>query len=503
MGLFKDKRDKRKARRKAKKEAQQIKDKNKIVDSSKTTKTSPTLTTTPKSNTRKGVSGITRKSIKGGPTGKFKKLEIRDTITNVYPLIKERGESNTAFIRRLRNVYLKGGGTTRHIGGPSNLHVNPINRLSNIIKSKLSTAKRENIKNKFSNLVAPETFGQVVKLAAKEERNSFGYDETSFRFVIEFEETGNRYISEVLKRDLDSANSNGNPYFESWVIPTIRLSKKRLNDFAKQFNRFENRWGFTIYDTLGSEAGQEGEIEIVRYVDSLLKRDPVGSNNQFQVPYKKGTVISSHWFSQNKEGIANSEESANDNSQLNKTRQTEGTTVVTSDDGKDVTVVGDTADLTLGEVANISSDLGFGVGTDDTTTGTTYVVDIDDDGTADSVLNLNDDPNFETFFDPFGNVVGNDDSFGAAAILGGNRFQNLQTDLTNYNNQNNNQNTTQPQATNSNFAPFGEPGDYSYQTRMFNGTEYIWNRMMSGKWEKTFSTMGTTGNFPYGGGITF
>ena len=29
----------------------------------------------------------------------------------------------------------------------------------------------------------------------------------------------------------------------------------------------------------------------------------------------------------------------------------------------------------------------------------------------DSVLNLNDDPNFETFFDPFGNVVGNDDSF--------------------------------------------------------------------------------------------
>ena len=506
MGLFRDKRDKRKARRKAKKEAQQIKDKNKIVDSSKTTKTSPTLTTTPKSNTRKGVSGITRKSLKGGPTGKFKKLSNRDTITNTYPLIKERGESNVAFIRRLRNVYLKGGGTTRHIGGPSDLHVNPINRLSNIIKSKLSTAKRETIKNKFSNLVAPETFGQVVKLAAKEERNSFGYDETSFRFVIEFEETGNRYISEVLKRDLDSANSNGNPYFESWVIPTIRLSKKRLNDFAKQFNRFENRWGFTIYDTLGSEAGQEGEIEIVRYVDSLLKRDPVGVDNKFQVPYKKGTVISSHWFSQNKEGIANSEDSANDNSQLNQTRQTEGTTVVTSDDGKDVTVVGDTADLTLGEVANISSDLGFGVGTDDTTTGTTMVVDIDDDGTADSVLNLNDDPNFETFFDPFGNVVGNDDSFGAAAILGSglsSNLNNLQQDVMNYNNQNNNQNTTQPQATNSNFAPFGEPGEYSYQTRMFNGTEYIWNRMMSGKWETTFSGFGGFGNVNPFGGITF
>ena len=73
----------------------------------------------------------------------------------------------------------------------------------------------------------------------------------------------------------------------------------------------------------------------------------------------------------------------------------------------------------------------------------------------------------------------------------------------NYNNQNNNQNTTQPQATNSNFAPFGEPGEYSYQTRMFNGTEYIWNRMMSGKWETTFSGFGGFGNVNPFGGITF
>ena len=65
------------------------------------------------------------------------------TITNTYPLIKERGESNGIFIRRLRNVYLKGGGTTRHIGDPSDLHINPINRLSNIIKSKLSTNEEE------------------------------------------------------------------------------------------------------------------------------------------------------------------------------------------------------------------------------------------------------------------------------------------------------------------------------------------------------------------------
>ena len=43
----------------------------------------------------------------------------------------------------------------------------------------------------------------------------------------------------------------------------------------------------------------------------------------------------------------------NDNSQLNQTRQTEGTTVVTSDDGKDVTVGDNIVDLTLGEVRQI------------------------------------------------------------------------------------------------------------------------------------------------------
>ena len=90
-------------------------------------------------------------------------------------------------------------------------------------------------------------------------------------------------------------------------------------------------------------------------------------------------------------------------------------------------------------------DVGFGPGTDDTTTGTTFVIDSDNDGIANSILNLNDDPNFETVFDPFGNPIGNNDTFGAAAILGGNRFQNLQTDLMNFNNQNNNTiNNTQP-----------------------------------------------------------
>ena len=61
-----------------------------------------------------------------------------------------------------------------------------------------------------------------------------------------------------------------------------------------------------------------------------------------------------------------------------------------------------------------------------------------------SVLNLNDETiNFETVFDPF-EINGDNDTFGRKS-LGGNRFQNLQTDLMNFNNQNNNtNNNTQP-----------------------------------------------------------
>ncbi len=201
-----------------------------------------------------------------------------------------------------------------------------------------------------------------------------------------------------------------------------------------------------------------------------------------------------------------------DDSSVGSTPQTTTTTQtrqVQADDGTTVNISGDTVDLTDRQVANIAADVGFGPGTDDTTTGTTFVIDSDNDGIANSILNLNDDPNFETVFDPFGNAIGNNDTFGAGAILGGNRIQNLQTDLMNFNNQNNQNN--QPIATGNaaqdnsgliplgarnvggaggQYAPFGEPGEYSYQTRFFNGQEYIWNRMGSGKWESTFFNVG-------------
>ena len=96
--------------------------------------------------------------------------------------------------------------------------------------------------------------------------------------------------------------------------------------------------------------------------------------------------------------------------------------------------------LTDTQVGKYDQDVGFGPGTDDTTTGTTFVIDSDNDGITNSILNLNDDF-FETVFDPFGNPIGNNDTFGVGkTILGGNRIQNLQTDLMNFNNQNNQNN---------------------------------------------------------------
>ena len=125
-----------------------------------------------------------------------------------------------------------------------------------------------------------------------------------------------------------------------------------------------------------------------------------------------------------------------DDSSVGSTPQTTTTTQtrqVQADDGTTVNISGDTANLTDTQVANIAADVGFGPGTDDTTTGTTFVIDSDNDGITNSILNLNDDPNFETVFDPFGNPIGNNDTFGAPANISGksnteltNRFDELQ-----------------------------------------------------------------------------
>ena len=44
-------------------------------------------------------------------------------------------------------------------------------------------------------------------------------------------------------------------------------------------------------NSLGTETGPTGEIEIVKYIDSLLYDDPIGSDNEFQLPYRRGTIM--------------------------------------------------------------------------------------------------------------------------------------------------------------------------------------------------------------------
>ena len=445
-------------------------------------------------------------------------------IVNQYPA--KRSESVLPY-------YSKKGSDVSHTSGSIR---NPINTAGRI------TSQLQN------NLHWPKPFGNLTtnhpnwKSYSVVETN-LGNNPTQFRFFLTMgsagrtrSSTGGRtYISRGLKDDLIAAENGNNPYFTTHLIPEIRFDPDSLRNLVREFNRKERIWGFTISDSLGTESGAVGEREIVQYIDSLLYDTPINeTTNEFQLPYRFGTVISSHLFSQNVQGmgegntddldagIATTTDDATlaglfDDSSVGSTTQTTttGTRQVQADDGTTVNISGDTVDLTDRQVANIAADVGFGPGTDDTTTGTTFVIDSDNDGVANSILNLNDDPNFETVFDPFGNPIGNNDTFGAGAILGGNRLQNLQTDLMNFNNQNNQ--TTPPDNTpqdnidflarqNQNnliplgvrnvggaggqYAPFGEPGEYSYQTRFFNGQDYIWNRMNSGKWESTFFNVG-------------
>ena len=438
--------------------------------------------------------------------------------------------------KRLESVlpyYSKKGNTVSHSSGSIR---NPINNAGRI------TSQLQN------NLHWPKPFGNLTtnhpnwKSYSVIETN-LGNNPTQFRFFLTMGDAsrmkknagGRTYISRGLKDDLLAAENGNNPYFTTHLIPEIRFDPDSLRNLVSEFNQKERIWGFEISDSLGTESGGIGEKEIVQYIDSLLYDTPINeTTNEFQLPYRFGTVISSHLFSQNVQGmgegntddldagIATTTDDATlaglfDDSSVGSTPQTTTTQTrqVQADDGTTVNISGDTANLTDTQVANIAADVGFGPGTDDTTTGTTFVIDSDNDGVANSILNLNDDPNFETVFDPFGNAIGNNDTFGAAAILGGNRLQNLQTDLMNFNNQNNQ--TTPPDNTpqdnidflarqNQNnliplgvrnvggaggqYAPFGEPGEYSYQTRFFNGQEYIWNRMNSGKWESTFFNVG-------------
>ena len=425
--------------------------------------------------------------------------------------------------KRLESVlpyYNKKGGEVSHTSGSIRNPINTAGRITSQLQNNLHWPKP------FGNLTTNHPTWKSYSVV----ETNLGNNPTQFRFFLTMgsagrtrSSTGGRtYISRGLKDDLIAAENGNNPYFTTHLIPEIRFDPDSLRNLVREFNRKERIWGFTISDSLGTESGAVGEREIVQYIDSLLYDTPINeTTNEFQLPYRFGTVISSHLFSQNVQGmgegntddldagIATTTDDATlaglfDDSSVGSTTQTTttGTRQVQADDGTTVNISGDTVDLTDRQVANIAADVGFGPGTDDTTTGTTFVVDSDGDGVANSVLNLNDDPNFQTVFDPFGNAIGNNDTFGAAAILGGNNLQNLQSDLMNSNNQNNN---TQPIAiggAQGQYAPFGVPGSYSYETRLnpTDGITYIWNAMQSGMWEDS-NDVGS-GN-PMAGGFGF
>ena len=84
----------------------------------------------------------------------------------------------------------------------------------------------------------------------------------------------------------------------------IRFNPDTLRSLVREFNQKERIWGFEISDSLGTESGGIGEREIVQYIDSLLYDTPINeTTNEFQLPYRFGTVISSHLFSQNIQGM--------------------------------------------------------------------------------------------------------------------------------------------------------------------------------------------------------
>lgn len=441
----------------------------------------------------------------------FKSLQ---DIVNKYPAKRE--ESVLPFY----NVS-KTGGVVHMIGSTRN-PINDAGRLGSKLTSDNHWPKP------FGNLTTNHPNWKSYSVV----ETNLGNNPTQFRFFLTMttnasrfsRQGGTTYISRGLKDDLLAAENGNNPYFTTHLIPTIRFNPSDLKSLVSAFNQKERIWGFEISDSLGTEPGTTGEIEIVKYIDSLLYDTPINEDsNQFQLPYRFGTVISSHLFSQNRQGMGEGNtddldagiatttddatlaglfDDANLNADSTPISTTPQTRQVQSDDGTTVNISGDSLDLTDRQVANIAADVGFGPGTDDTTTGTTFVVDSDGDGVANSVLNLNDDPNFQTVFDPFGNAIGNNDTFGAAAILGGNNLQNLQSDLMNSNNQNNN---TQPIAiggAQGQYAPFGVPGSYSYETRLnpTDGITYIWNAMQSGMWEDS-NDVGS-GN-PMAGGFGF
>lgn len=248
----------------------------------------------------------------------FKKL---DDIVNKYPA--KRGEDVTPF-------YIKKSSTQiEHTAGNS---VNTLNQKGTL----------RNVKD----LIYPNRFGEVPplqKLTLVD--TNFSGNPTRFRFFLEMDSA--TYVSVGLKNDLMTARAEGNPYFTPHLIPTINISQFNLKQLVSEFNAKESIWGFQITDSLGTETGPTGEIEVVKYIDSLLYDNPIGSDNEFQLPYRRGTIIASHLFSQNPPGFG------------------EGNT-----DDLDTSISTGTDDASLANLFNQSSVGSYTNDTDDTDTNT-------------------------------------------------------------------------------------------------------------------------------------
>ena len=361
------------------------------------------------------------------PSNLYKKIDTDNnnvTISNTYPQEEDRNLTSQQFLSGVRTAY-QGRGTSNvsHTATSMNggTHTNTVNEKSKLFTQNMSVPR-------------PQKFGDVgtnYQSYNVVEKNLEGRD-TSLRFFLMFEGPSNNvYMSKQLKLDLDAARRNGNPYFTEHLIPVIKANKNDLNRFMVSFRAKEQAWKnfsigiglsaevqnysldyLPITDSLGTEGGKVGEVEVFKYLDSLIKSPPTGDTARFIQPYRKGTVIGTWWFSQNPPGFGYEpdDDAASLSERIRSARGAEGeVNVVTANTGEDITVVGDTLDLTLGETADLAADIGSGNYDGTTTTG---VLDNDGDGTADSVANFADeleDSDGDGIFDA-----------GAAGILTGN-----------------------------------------------------------------------------------
>ena len=230
-------------------------------------------------------------------SGRFKKIDTTlpaVTIVNTYPVTENRNKSVSTFLTEVRKAYKP---TTNGVEHKVGKYSNTINRNSGLYNG---------TKRVPPTIPLPKPFGEIEPIEGEVIYRNLGDKLTQFRFQILFTDSGNKYISKGVKDDLDYAKQNANPYFTSHLIPQIELNKFKMQTYIESFKSEEDKYGVIINDSFSSGTQLIGEREVVRYIDSLLYDSPTDLDNQFIKPYKRGTIISSHLFSQNAEGIAKS-----------------------------------------------------------------------------------------------------------------------------------------------------------------------------------------------------